>query len=230
MNIQRLAGIDVHKKMLAVVVADAAGTQFVFERCKFGTTSDQLALMREWLISHGVQEIVMESTAQYWKPVWRELEGHFALHLAQAHSNKAPKGRKSDFADAERLVKRLVAEELVLSYVPDLEQRLILRCDVDRGFGGLGAHVLAPPTDLSAADLPAVSRVASDSQHATRWSAISAAIGGTRSHSAMRCGHRGANRQPGGGSLRSGTRPSITRRAPRSLWRGSGGTSEGCTG
>ena len=124
MNIQRLAGIDVHKKMLAVVVADAAGTEFVFERCKFGTTSDQLALMREWLTSHGVQEIVMESTAQYWKPVWRELEGHFALHLAQAHSNKAPKGRKSDFADAERLVKRLVAEELVLSYVPDPEQRL----------------------------------------------------------------------------------------------------------
>ncbi len=46
------------------------------------------------------------------------------LHLAQAQSNRAPQGRKNDFADAERLVKRLVAHELVLSFVPDPEQRL----------------------------------------------------------------------------------------------------------
>jgi hypothetical protein len=44
--------------------------------------------------------------------------------LAQAQSNRAPQGRKNDFADAERLVKRLVAHELVLSCVPDPEQRL----------------------------------------------------------------------------------------------------------
>ena len=46
------------------------------------------------------------------------------LHLAQAKSNRAPKGRKNDFADAERLVKRLVAQELTLSFVPGPEQRL----------------------------------------------------------------------------------------------------------
>jgi len=33
-------------------------------------------------------------------------------------------GRKKDFRDAERLVKRLVARELTLSFVPDAEQRL----------------------------------------------------------------------------------------------------------
>jgi len=43
----------------------------------------------------------MESTAQYWKPVWQELEGHCELALAQAHSNRAPQGRKRDFADAD---------------------------------------------------------------------------------------------------------------------------------
>jgi transposase len=47
-----------------------------------------------------------------------------ALHLAQAQLNRARPGRKNDFADAERLVKRLVARELVLSFVPDPEQRL----------------------------------------------------------------------------------------------------------
>ncbi len=46
------------------------------------------------------------------------------LHLAQAQSNRAPSGRKKDFFDAERLVKRLVAQELTLSFVPDPEQRL----------------------------------------------------------------------------------------------------------
>jgi transposase len=58
--------------------------------------------------------------------------------LAQALSNRGRRGRKRDFPDAERLVKRLVARELTLSFVPDAEQRLWrtvtrkkyqLRCD-----------------------------------------------------------------------------------------------------
>ena len=47
-----------------------------------------------------------------------------SLHLAQAQSNRGRRGRKRDFRDAERLVKRLVARELTLSFVPDAEQRL----------------------------------------------------------------------------------------------------------
>src|SRR5215470_14496050 len=46
------------------------------------------------------------------------------LHLAQAQSNRGPRGRTNDYRDAERLVHRLVAQELVLSFVPDPEQRL----------------------------------------------------------------------------------------------------------
>jgi Transposase len=46
------------------------------------------------------------------------------LHLAQALSNRGRRGRKNDFRDAERLVKRLVSQELVLSFVPDAEQRM----------------------------------------------------------------------------------------------------------
>src|SRR5260370_6750746 len=46
------------------------------------------------------------------------------MHLAQAQSNRGPRGRKKDFPDAQRLVKRLVARELTLSFVPDAEQRL----------------------------------------------------------------------------------------------------------
>jgi transposase len=125
MESYRIAGIDVHKRMLAVVVIDAAREgEFEFERRKFGTTAGELGLLAEWLGQQEVREVVMESTAQYWKPVWRELEERFSLHLAQAQSNRAPKGRKSDFVDAERLVRRHVAGELILSFVPGPEQRL----------------------------------------------------------------------------------------------------------
>jgi len=126
--------------MLAVVVADVAGEgEYQFERSKFGTTPDQLQVLAQWLVRREVEEVVMESTAQYWKPVWAALEQYWQparqqrdgagkmsgrLHLCQAKSNRGPRGRKNDFADGERMVKRLVAEELVLSFVPDPEQRL----------------------------------------------------------------------------------------------------------
>ena len=46
------------------------------------------------------------------------------LHLAASLVHRGRRGRKTDFRDAERLVKRLVSQELVLSFVPDAEQRL----------------------------------------------------------------------------------------------------------
>ena len=120
-----IAGIDVHKSMLAVVVSDVAREgEFQFERRKFGATISELKELTTWLVGQGVREAVMESTAQYWKPVWQQLEGHCELFLAQAHSNRAPRGRKRDFAAAERLLRRHVAGELIDSFVPHAEQRL----------------------------------------------------------------------------------------------------------
>jgi len=135
----RIAGIDVHKRMLAVVlwVLDQYG-QHQWERRQFGTSPAQLRLLADWLLEQQVEEVVLESTAQYWKPVWAALERYWQaafqkrqgarptsgrLHLAQAQSNRAPRGRKKDFADAERLVRRFVANELTLSFVPDPPQR-----------------------------------------------------------------------------------------------------------
>jgi hypothetical protein len=121
----RVAGIDMHKSMLAVVISDVAGEgEFQFERRKFGAVPSELRALAVWLKEQDVREAVMESTAQYWKPVWHELEGQCQLSLAQAQSNRAPRGRKRDFADAERLLRRHVAGELILSFVPNPEQRL----------------------------------------------------------------------------------------------------------
>jgi transposase len=135
-----IAGIDVHKKKLAVVVADVeVDDAYQFERRWFGSNPEQLQRLAEWLIEQRVEEVVMESTAQYWKPLWSALERYWkpscqnregagkmsgTLHLAQALSNRGRRGRKKDFPDAERLVKRLVSQELTLSFVPDTEQRL----------------------------------------------------------------------------------------------------------
>jgi transposase len=136
----RIAGIDVHKKMLAVVVTDVeVDDEYRFERLKVGTSPAELRVLADWLVEREVDEVVMESTAQYWRPVWEALELCWrpqrrnrnaasplsgTLHLAQALSNRGAGGRKKDFPDAERLVKRLIAQELTLSFVPDAEQRL----------------------------------------------------------------------------------------------------------
>jgi transposase len=118
-----VAGIDVHKRMLAVVVAVLKEQEIEYQQRRFGTTYSELEELAQWLHQLQVSEIAMESTAQYWRPVWIALEGQFRLHLAQPRSTLAPRGRKSDFADATRIVRRLVAEDLTLSYVPDREQR-----------------------------------------------------------------------------------------------------------
>jgi len=136
----RIAGIDVHKRMLAVVVSDVeVDGEYEFEARRWSTNPAQLRSLAAWLVEQQVEEVVMESTAQYWRPVWEALERYWkplfqkregagplsgTLHLAQAQSNRGPRGRKNDFADAERLVRRLVANELILSLVPDPEQRL----------------------------------------------------------------------------------------------------------
>jgi transposase len=135
----RIAGIDVHKRMLAVVIADVAVEgEYQFERRKVGTSPSELCRLADWLVAQQVEEVVMESTAQYWRPVWATLEQRWRLkrlqesdgarsgqlHLAQAQSNRGAAGRKKDFPDAERLVKRLVAQELKLSFVPEVEQRM----------------------------------------------------------------------------------------------------------
>ena len=63
--------------MLAVVIADAAEGEFRFERRKFGTLGTDLDELSAWLGERGVREVIMESTALYWKPVYRFLRSKF---------------------------------------------------------------------------------------------------------------------------------------------------------
>jgi hypothetical protein len=148
--------------MLAVAVADGAVEgEYQFDRRMVGTSPEQLRAWAEWLVDHAVGEVVMESTAQYWRPVWDALERHWqprrrtregggplagTLHLAQAQSNRGARGRKKDFPDAERLVKRLVAHELILSFVPEAEQRLWADGDAPQVPTHVQSRPIAEPT------------------------------------------------------------------------------------
>jgi hypothetical protein len=135
----RIAGIDVHKKVLAVVVSDVGiESEYQFERRMFGSNPEQPRSLAACLLEQETEEVVMELTAQYGKPVWEALERYWkpicekregarrrsgTLHLAQALSNRGRRGRKRDFPDAERLVKRLVARELTTHLIEDLGDR-----------------------------------------------------------------------------------------------------------
>ena len=137
----RIAAVDVHKKMLAVVVADVAGEgEYQFERRKFGATPDELHVLAQWLVraggrrsSHGIDRAVLEAGVGNAGAATGSRQRQTAggsrqdvRHAAPVPSQVQPRaaGRKNDFADGERMIKRLVAQELVLSFVPDPEQRL----------------------------------------------------------------------------------------------------------
>lgn len=118
-----VAGIDVHKRMLAVVVRREQEGTAHYEKRKFGTTQSEIQHLAAWLQGQQVNEVVMESTAQYWRPVWYGLEPHFGLHLCHPLKVRAPRGRKRDYRDAQRLADRWRSGDLEDSFIPGAEQR-----------------------------------------------------------------------------------------------------------
>src|SRR5262245_7435695 len=90
----RIAGIDVHTKMLAVADVEVEG-EFHFDRCKVGTSPAQLRALAEWLLERHVEEVVMESTAQYWRPVWEALKQHWRPDAARVRARRGSGARSS---------------------------------------------------------------------------------------------------------------------------------------
>ena len=117
--IERAAGLDVHKKTVTVCVRvpDATG-QRAQQVATFGTTAGQLLALRDWLLSHQVTHVAMESTGVYWKPVYYVLEERFTCLLVNAaHVSRVP-GRKTDVRDCEWLAELLEHGLLRGSFVP----------------------------------------------------------------------------------------------------------------
>jgi transposase len=121
---ERCAGLDVHKK---VIVACRMWTkrngQVVQETSSFGTTTAELLRLLDWLGGWECTHVAMESTGEYWKPVYNILEGHVEILLVNARHVKNVPGRKTDVGDAEWLADLLRHGLLRASFVPPRGQR-----------------------------------------------------------------------------------------------------------
>jgi len=118
--VERPAALDVHKAQVTACVrvpaADGKGReQHVAE---FATTVRGLLTLRDWLVAYRVEQVTMEATGVFWKPVWAILEDDFSLLLVNARHVKQVPGRKTDVSDAAWLCQLAEAGLLRASFVP----------------------------------------------------------------------------------------------------------------
>lgn len=121
---ERCAGLDVHKKSVTVCrITPAVRGGWQKERRRFGTMSDELLKLSDWLREVQVTAVAMESTGVYWKPVFNILESEFEVILVNARHIKYVPGRKSDISDAQWIGELLQHGLLKASYIPERPQR-----------------------------------------------------------------------------------------------------------
>jgi transposase len=117
-------GLDVHKKsVVACLVTPGPGGAPRKEIRTFGTMTDDLLALGDWLAAAGCTHVAMESTGVYWQPIWNLLEDRFALLLVNARHSKAVPGRKTDVRDCEWIADLLRHGLLHGSMVPGRAHR-----------------------------------------------------------------------------------------------------------
>jgi transposase len=117
-------GLDVHKRevVACLLITDDGGASRKVVRA-FGTMTEDILELGDWLAAAGCTHVALESTGVYWKPIWNLLEGQIELLLVNARHVKAVPGRKTDVRDCEWLADLLRHGLLRGSFVPDRPQR-----------------------------------------------------------------------------------------------------------
>jgi len=117
-------GLDVHKKTVVttIIVPDGQGG-LRKETHTFETMTVELLALSDWMLSHGVAHVAMESTGEYWKPIYNILENNFEVLLVNAQHVKHVPGRKTDVKDSEWLAELLRHGLLKSSFIPPIGQR-----------------------------------------------------------------------------------------------------------
>lgn len=101
--VERVAGLDVSKGDVKVCVrgpVSQGSRRYRDEVRTFSTMTRSVLLLSDWLAEEGVELVVMEATADYWKPVFYLLEEQFEVWLVNARDIKRVPGRKTDVSDA----------------------------------------------------------------------------------------------------------------------------------
>ena len=121
----RVAGLDIHKNSIVACVRITNKRGQATESVRtFGTMTDDLLALSDWMAEQGVTHVAMESTGVYWKPVWNILEGGaWKLLLVNPKELKQVPGRKSDVRDSQWIAHLLSCGLLKSSFVPCREQR-----------------------------------------------------------------------------------------------------------
>lgn len=121
---QRVAGLDVHKTTVVACVRIMDHGHATEAIRTFGTMTEDLLSLFDWLAEHEITHLAMESTGVLWKPVWNILEGGaWKLLLVNARELKQVPGRKSDVKDSQWIAQLLACGLLKSSYVPARGQR-----------------------------------------------------------------------------------------------------------
>jgi transposase len=116
---ERCAGLDVHKKtVVACVVTPDGQGGWGQEIRTFGTMTVDLLALSDRLPACGCTHVAIESTGDYWKPVFNILEGTCEVLLVNAQHVKAVPGRKTDVKDAAWLAELLRHGLLRASFIP----------------------------------------------------------------------------------------------------------------
>jgi transposase len=117
--VERPAALDVHKAQVTACVRGPDGHGGRFEAVEtFATTVSGLLVLADWLEAQGVEQVAMEASGVYWKPIWAVLEDRFACMLVNAREVKQVPGRKTDVADAQWLCRLAEAGLLRPNLVP----------------------------------------------------------------------------------------------------------------
>ena len=118
------AGLDVHKKtVVACRIIPSAEGGWLKQVRTFGTMTDDLLGMADWLRAGQVSQVAMESTGVYWKPIYNLLESQFGIVLVNAAHIKFVPGRKTDVNDAQWIAELLQHGLLKASFIPSTPQR-----------------------------------------------------------------------------------------------------------
>jgi transposase len=120
-------GLDVHKETIAACLISESedGTSSRQKRI-FGTMTQQLRELAQWLAEAKVTAVAMEATGIYWVPVWNVLEQYgFELLLINPEHYKAVRGKKTDLKDGERIAELLQDGRLAGSYIPPVAIRVL---------------------------------------------------------------------------------------------------------
>jgi len=120
---RRCAGIDIHKKSVSVCIRRRVEghKEAELEEAVFGTFTQDLERLAEWLKQRKVKQVAMESTGVYWIPVWNILEHRkwkLELMLVNPSTVRALRGQKTDRIDARRIAEYLQYGLLRASYIP----------------------------------------------------------------------------------------------------------------